>query len=233
MNLQTTFHALFFDLDGTLVDSRQDIIYSINLTLKQLGLLPLEGKEILSFVGKGIPILIEKCINASISRGKFHYSNLVNFDKAVQVYRKNYSDHLLDSTDMYPHVRDVLDSLPPIPKVVITNKEHLFTERILNDLGLLHYFSRIIAPDNFPYKKPDPRVIRETARLLRVKCDITLALVGDSTGDIKTALNAGVTPIGVTYGFQSSQKLKEAGAQILISEFKELLKFKYSIPEKR
>ena len=172
---------MVFDFDGTLVISGEDIATSVNLMFRDLGLETLEQEKIIGFVGDGVTKLIERAL------GEEHRDL---FDRALSTFKAHYAEHLLDTTGLYPGVREVLQHFRNKRKVVLTNKNYAFTMTIARALGLEAHFDDIIAGDSTPYFKPDPRLILPLMERFRAGADRT-AVIGDSTQDILLARNAG------------------------------------------
>src|SRR4051794_16037353 len=121
------YRCLFIDLDGTLVDSRADLANSINLMLAELGLEPLHNDRVVSFVGEGVPRLVQRALEASFERD----INRSEVETGLKLFSEYYRRHLLDETVVYPGVIETLESLKSLPKAVITNKSVEFTNVIL------------------------------------------------------------------------------------------------------
>ena len=144
------FRALLFDLDGTLIDSRADLVTSINLMLDALGYGTLPAMQVITFVGEGIRLLVERSLRASLQREPEEAQVL----QALDVYAGKYREHLLDQTRLYPEVMTTLQALAHLPKAVVTNKPHEFTLTILDALGLQPHFIAVIGGDSLPERKP-------------------------------------------------------------------------------
>ncbi len=172
---------MVFDFDGTLVDSGEDIASSVNWTLRELGLQTLERDKVIGFVGDGVPKLIERALGDA-------RQDL--FDRALSTFKSFYGEHLLDSTRLYPGVRETLEHFRDKRKVILTNKDYVFTLRIARALELEEHFDDIIAGDSTPYFKPDPRLIRPIMERYGVEGERTV-VIGDSPQDILLARNAG------------------------------------------
>jgi phosphoglycolate phosphatase len=188
-------NLLIFDLDGTLIDSSQDLANSVNATRAHLGLAPIENEVVYSYVGNGAPVLIRKAL------GPAYADEAV--ESALQYFLSYYRDHMLDYTTLYPGVREVLDQFHAvgIKMAVLTNKPVRFSQAIVDGLGLTAHFERVYGGNSFEQKKPHPIGI-ET---LMAECGAAraeTAMVGDSSVDVQTARNACVAAYGVTWGFQ-------------------------------
>src|SRR5262245_1641557 len=135
-----SYQCLLFDLDGTLVDSRADLINSVNLMLAELGREALPDTRVLKFVGEGARSLVERALRAGRNGAAPDY----DIDHALEVFRRHYREHLLDRTRVYPEVKDTLARLGYIPKAVVTNKPYEFTIPLLEGVGLSPYFEAVI-----------------------------------------------------------------------------------------
>jgi phosphoglycolate phosphatase len=189
---------VIFDLDGTLIDSQQDLVNSVNATRGFMGLPPLEGARIASYVGNGAPVLIRRAMGDQASQA--------DVDKALEYFLSYYRDHMLDHTRLYPGVQEALDSLHEagVKLAVLTNKPVRFSQAILDGLGLRGHFQRVYGGNSFEEKKPHPVGIQRIMEELGASPERTV-MVGDSAVDVLTARNAGVMCCGVSFGFQPEQ----------------------------
>jgi phosphoglycolate phosphatase len=211
------FHGLLFDLDGTLIDSRADLVTSVNLMLDELSSVPLAAAQVITFVGEGMRLLIERALRASLSREP--EEDLVSH--ALQVYRGKYREHLLDQTRAYPEVEETLAALSHLPKAVVTNKPLEFTMTILEALDLRRHFAAVIGGDSLPERKPAAAPLREAARLCEVAPAACL-MIGDTKIDMLAGHAAGMKTCGYVGGFRGKTELVAANADYLIERFGEL-----------
>lgn len=211
------YHCLLFDLDGTLVDSRADLVKSVNLTLREMGLDELPASRVMSFVGEGIHLLLERALADALHRTP----SPSEAEHGLVTYRRHYADHLLDETIPYPHVESVLEYFNELPKAVVTNKPYGFTVELLDGLNLTPWFRAIIGGDSLAERKPSPAPLLEAARLCGAKSYECL-MIGDSKVDMEAGRAAGMTTCGFVGGFRGRNELVEAGADILIESFSEL-----------
>lgn len=186
---------VIFDLDGTLIDSKLDLAHAVNATRCHMGMAPLDHERVYSYVGNGAPILIRKALGPEASEEQV--------EEALEFFLEYYRDHMLDYTLPYPGVREALEQLHQagISMAVLTNKPVRFSREIVKGLGMAHYFRQVYGGNSFDRKKPDPMGVQALMLECGAAPERTL-IVGDSAVDIKTARNAGVMSIGVTYGFQ-------------------------------
>ncbi|MCI0336311.1 MAG: phosphoglycolate phosphatase [Acidobacteria bacterium] len=211
------YQCLLFDLDGTLVDSRADLITSINLMLAELGHQTLPDSRVIKFVGEGARLLVERALGAAREVAPQNSE----IDYALKVFRRHYRDHLLDQTRIYPEVEETLGHLAQIPKAVVTNKPYEFTTVLLDGIGLLQYFNVIFGGDSLSERKPAPLMLLEAARRCSAEPSKSL-MVGDSRVDIAAGKAAGMKTCGYIPGFCGRAELVEAGADFLIERFSEL-----------
>lgn len=211
------YRCLLFDLDGTLVDSRADLINSINLMLAELGREQLPDSRVITFVGEGARLLIERALRATQTVAP----QPAEIDQALLVFQNHYREHLLDQTRLYPEVRETLDDLRRLPKAVVTNKPYEFTVALLAGIGLIDDFAAILGGDSLTERKPSPQMLFEAARRCAVEVSGCL-MIGDSRVDIAAGKAAGMKTCGFIPGFRGRDELFEAGADYLLERFGEL-----------
>ena len=201
---------LVFDLDGTLIDSAQDLCNSVNAALVHVGRATLADPLIAGFVGNGAPMLVRR----SLAAADHIPVDLVDQDLHNQAYAfflDYYRAHKLDFTYAYEGVLDSLDALhalhnadaarsPTRIMAVLTNKPVRPARGICEGLGLAGYFLHIYGGDSFPLKKPDPLGLRTLMDEVGASPEETV-MIGDSQVDVQTARNARVWSIGCTFGF--------------------------------
>lgn len=212
------YKFLLLDLDGTLIDSRQDIADATNATLALWGVAPMSTPVICSFVGSGVKELL-KAATESVDCN-------VNDDQikeGIAFFKSNYEKNCLVHTVWYPGVVSTLKKIVNhIPLALITNKPLGLTHSILKGLEGKHFFSQILTEgEGFP-KKPDPQGALHLIARAHVKADEVL-LVGDSKIDWETAQNAGIDLALVTYGLTPEKEIRALPARYTLNEFEELL----------
>jgi len=190
---------VIFDLDGTLIDSRLDLVHSVNAALRHIGRPELPDDVIASYVGDGAPILIQRALG-----GEAADEALVR--KGLEFFLSYYRAHKLDHTTVYGGIPETLAAIQqstngtPRQMAVLSNKPVVPSRAIVEALGLGRFFSQIYGGNSFATKKPDP----EGARKLLAEYGVPpeqAAMIGDSHVDVSTGRNAGMLTVGVTYGF--------------------------------
>ena len=188
-------NLLIFDLDGTLVDSKLDLINSVNATRLHMGLVALPNKLVASYVGRGAPALIRSAMGDDAPQ--------LEVDRALEYFLGYYREHMLDETRLYPGVEAALARFHAagLKMAILTNKPVRFSELMIERLNLSAHFLRIYGGNSFEQKKPHPVGIETLLQETGVGKAESL-MIGDSGVDIRTARNAEVASCGVLYGFQ-------------------------------
>ena len=205
---------VIFDLDGTLVDSKQDLCNSVNATRVYMNLPPLPDDVVASYVGNGAPVLIRRAMGPQ--------ARPEQLEEALAYFLGYYREHMLDFTRDYPGVREGLEALHAagVPMAVLTNKPVRFSKDILAGLGLDRYFFQVYGGNSFEEKKPHPVGVDKL--LAESGADRAHAwMVGDSAVDVLTARNAGIRSVGVTYGIKP-ESLDETAPDLLLDSLADL-----------
>ncbi|MGH7830070.1 MAG: HAD family hydrolase, partial [Candidatus Binatia bacterium] len=197
-----------FDLDGTLIDSKRDIVDSVNAALASEGLPILPPGEIEDLVGRGARNLIQRAIGDPSDE-------ILN--RVFVKFWNEYLQHCLDHTALYPGVAEFLEAAAHLPMAVVTNKPEMFTRKILKGLGLESRFRWVIGGDTLPLQKPDPRIFDPIVDSLPPP--VRGLMVGDSAIDIECGKAAGLWTCGVCGGFRPREELAAAGPDFLIGDF--------------
>jgi phosphoglycolate phosphatase len=182
---------LVFDLDGTLVDSKEDLATAVNVALASFDLPPLPHPVIYSYVGDGASALIRRALPAE-------REGLLQdvLDRFLSYYRR----HLLDTTRPYPGVVEELRRWSGIYRMaLLTNKPIVMTEAILSGLSLSRHFFEVRGGDSFETKKPDPQGLLHILGVAGV-APRDAVMVGDARNDVLAGRGAGTVTCGVTYG---------------------------------
>jgi phosphoglycolate phosphatase len=188
----STVRAFLFDLDGTLIDSKLDLVNSVNFMLREMQRDVLPLATVASYIGHGAPRLVANALGPDAAEA--------DRQRGLEIFLAHYNEHNLDATRAYPGVVEGLEALQDSPMAVLTNKPKQMSVEILEALSLLKYFRAVYGGDSFEKKKPDPAGAQSILKDLGAQPQ-EAAMVGDSDVDIKTARNAGMLAIGVNYGF--------------------------------
>jgi phosphoglycolate phosphatase len=205
--------AFVFDLDGTLVDSKMDLVQSVNAMLRKTGRAEQAAELVASYVGHGAPQLIASVLGPAADEEQRR--------DALKIFLAHYHEHKLDLTRAYPGVREGLEALAGFPMAVLTNKPARLSVEILEGLKLAQFFRAVYGGDSFERKKPDPSGALAILKELGA-APAESAMVGDSDVDMLTAWNAGMVAVGVNYGFGQHDREKQA-ADVYVDSLTELL----------
>jgi len=217
MFLRYPCRLFLFDLDGTLVDSREDIARAINAVLMRMGNRPLTMDEVLRFVGDGMESLMRRSLREVT--GTEPPRDQVAAGQRLMI--EEYGNHLVESTRLYPRVVETLDLLHWARIGLVSNKPESLSRRILAAFGLAERFCVILGGDSLPQRKPDPAPILEALSRCHASTSETV-MVGDSPADILAGRAAGVFTCGISGGFRSREEIQAAGCDVLIDHFDEI-----------
>jgi 2-phosphoglycolate phosphatase len=206
--------AVAFDLDGTLIDSREDLASAVNRVRGELDLAPLPVARVVEMVGKGARNLVRRALSEENPRPPLEEIDREGFERAFERFLDLYFERCLERTRPYPGIEVLLDALREsaepdgagLPLAVVTNKPERHTGKVLRGLGLDRRLRFFLGGDSLPVKKPDPAPLTEAARRLGVAPE-RLLYVGDSEIDAETARRAGSPLVLVQWGFGSPEEL--------------------------
>jgi phosphoglycolate phosphatase len=225
--------SLVFDLDGTLIDSRLDLIHSVNATMRHIGRPELPSDMIASYVGDGAPALIRRALGQpdaiDSDAAGLDASAEASFRSALDYFLGYYRIHKLDHTTVYHGMTETLTRLSNPSNgtervmAILTNKPVNPSRAIVSALGLADFFVRVYGGNSFTTKKPDPLGVRTILEETRVPAAEAL-MIGDSSIDVLTGRNAGLYTCGVTYGF-APHTLEQVPPDVTVDEPVELAKF--------
>jgi len=209
---------LIFDLDGTLVDSRLDLVNSVNAMLRHFARPELPAVVIATYVGDGAPMLVRRALGDP--------KNQHSVKEALVYFLAYYRLHKLDHTHLYEGVKEALAAIRTPQNglrrqmAVLSNKPVNPSRAIIEALGLREFFASVYGGNSFATKKPDPRGAKAILEETCSRPEETL-MIGDSSNDILTGRNAGVWTCGVTYGF-APHTLCEAPPDVVVDSPPEL-----------
>jgi phosphoglycolate phosphatase len=191
-----------FDLDGTLVDSAQDLATGVNEALSRVapGRPPLSLDVVKAFVGDGAAVLIQRTLG--------HIGLDLPKERVLPVFLECYARHLLDTTRLYPGTLETLDRLADRTLAVLSNKPGELGRALLDGLGVGSLFARIWGPDDAGGRKPDPSGLHRLLANLGFTAAES-AMVGDSGADVRAGRAAGLRTIGATWGLNPASLLAE------------------------
>ena len=213
-----TMSALIFDLDGTLLDTLDDIAFSANKTLQTYGWREHDVDAYKHFVGNGLHVLMQRIVPPETSDEEIL--------KGVETFSAIYERTWNLSTQPYPDIVEMLKLFKHrgMKMAILSNKPDSFTQKCVSHHFSTIGFDCISGKKDLRPAKPDPTVTLEILEAFGVEPEQAL-FVGDSSVDIQTGLNAGMNTVGVDWGFRTREELVGAGAHIVVSTPKELIEY--------
>jgi phosphoglycolate phosphatase len=211
-----SIEGIIFDLDGTLVNSIEDIADSMNVVLEASNYPTHANETYETFIGSGIRNLVSKAIPASVKSGE-------EIDKAFAAMLEHYKDNCTTKTSVYNGVLPLLKTLNSqgVKMAILSNKADALTKKVVAE-KLPTIFEPVVGMTTEALKKPNPEIVLTMCK--NVGLDIKKTMyVGDSTIDIQTAKNAGLISVAVTWGFQSEETLLAENPDYVIETPEELL----------
>lgn len=209
--------AIAFDLDGTLIDSRGDIVAALNHALQRTGRAPLPGPVIVRFVGDGARALCARAAQLP--------ENADEVQALVDHFSAYYTEHPVDLSRWIPGAQEALDifaeRMPDIALGICSNKPRAITEAVLGALGIRTRFRAIVAGGDLPEKKPAPGPLLHLGKLLRSAPE-AMVMVGDGPQDVECARRAGMRCVAVESPFCSHERLLAARPDVLLRTLGEL-----------
>jgi phosphoglycolate phosphatase len=207
------FESVTFDLDGTLLDTVADLAEGCRLMLDEIGAPPRTQAEVHSFVGKGMAVLVERCLTHDKA------PTAEQLHEAIESFRKHYSTVNGKFTQIYPGVLEGLKTWKAsgLKMGVVTNKPGMFTEALLDRMGMTDFFDVIVSGDTTAHRKPHPEPILHACRLFGVRPDRNLH-IGDSENDVVSARTAGSPVFGVPYGYNEGRPVDTLECDALVSD---------------
>ena len=214
------YKAVFFDLDGTLIDSAKDLSFAINCMSDDLDIKKPDLMHVKNWIGNGTLKLVERALRHS--SGKKPSEKELN--QAFHLFSKYYSECVGEHSTVFEGAQNLLVKLlsKKIQIACITNKPLEFTEFLLQQHMISQFFSVICAGDNVKYKKPHAWPLLNASKLLGVEISSCL-MIGDSRIDFEAANEAGCDFIAVSYGYNQGEDIRSSAANRVIDSFTELL----------
>jgi phosphoglycolate phosphatase len=216
----TQIKAVMIDLDGTLLDTIPDLAAAANATLTEIGRAALPLDTIATFVGKGIPNLVKRCLTGSLEAAAGPDPD--ELARVLPIFMRQYADVNGRETSVYPGVLEGLDALRNggLALACVTNKAAAFTEPLLEAMGLRGYFRIVVSGDTLPEKKPHPAQLLHICNALGVAPAEAL-LIGDSLNDVEAARRAGCPVFCVDYGYNEGGDVHDLDCDAIVSRLDE------------
>lgn len=219
--------AIFFDLDGTLVDSVPDLARAVDQMLAELGHSAAGEDKVRHWVGNGAPALVKRALADDANGDADGCVAEADYQAAYPLFSKYYEQSVVHATGLYDGVREFLLAAQAKPTALITNKPRKFTLMILQALELLPFFDVVVCGDDYAHKKPHPEpLLQALASLNEQYSDLVIAntvMIGDSVSDIKAAQAAGCQSIAVTYGYNHGQCASTLDSDHTVDSLRELM----------
>ena len=210
--------AILFDLDGTLIDSGDDLAASINYMLKKIGRSEFKSETIKTWVGNGASILVKRALSGGMEIKDIDENE---YKKAYEIFMEHYRNNLCVNTKLYPGAKEILEYFKYKKKAIITNKPYEFVSPILKEFGIEKYFELILGGDSLSEKKPSPLPLLVACESLGVSKE-NVIMVGDSKNDILAAKAAGIKSAAITHGYSQGVDIKSLGADFVINDLYQL-----------
>ncbi len=216
------FSYLFFDLDGTLINSVKDITYALNKMRAHFNLTAITDTTTASIIGKGFPTTTQKVLALDLPEDKVKRYAKEALDLTLKYYELTMGEH----TYIYPGVIETLDIFKSqnIPMAVVTNKEQAHAIKILSYLNLMPYFDCIAGGDTTAFYKPHPAPLAYACNKLHATIEQSL-MIGDSLNDYLCAKVLGMSCILISHGYANGVNLHKLGALNVIEQFVELKQY--------
>lgn len=211
------YQAIIFDLDGTLLNTLEDLMDSVNFALRQFQMPERSLEQIRCSVGNGVRRLMELSVPEGLQNPEF--------EEVFRTFQTHYTEHCNDKTQLYPGIALLLQRLKArgVKMAIVSNKYHEAVQE-LKEMYFKEYLSVAIGEKEGVRKKPAPDTVIEALRELEITKEQAV-YVGDSDVDLKTAANSGMDCLSVTWGFRTKEELLAAGATVMINDPEEILRF--------
>ena len=214
----TMYKACIFDLDGTLTNTLDSLVYSTNETLKEMKLPQITEDECRLFVGNGARVLMEKALSSS------GVENLAKIEEAMQIYGRIFDANCTYHVVPYEGITKMLESMKNqgLKLAVLSNKPHKQAVHVVETIFGRETFQWIQGQIDTVPRKPNPTAVLQIAKKLGVSPAETM-YIGDSEVDVATGKNAQMHTVGVTWGFRGRAVLENAGAESIVDSPKEII----------
>lgn len=215
---ETMYKACIFDLDGTLTDTLDSLVYSVNETMKELGLPGITTEQCRQFVGNGAKVLIEKTLRACGDEKLEHY------EQAMSAYLRIFDENCTYHVIPYGGVTGLLEDLKAggMRLAVLSNKPDRQAVHVVREIFGEGVFDRVYGQREGVPRKPDPAAVLQIASEFGAAPEETL-YIGDSEVDLATGRAAGMKTVLVSWGFRDREDLRSAGADLIVDSADEIL----------
>lgn len=199
-------NLIAIDLDGTLEDSRRDMISAVHRVRASFSLAIRSDDQVAPWVNQGMEQLYKNTFDDLLANGICSEQ----YDRVQEAYERDYLKHVASETRLYPGISGALSGLSEIGRlVVVTNKPEKISKRLIEELKIDQFISGLVGGDTTEKNKPDPALLKEAARQIGFSTDSGHSfMIGDSSGDIKMGRRFGATTIWCSWGYA-----KEPGAE--------------------
>lgn len=213
-----------FDLDGTLVDSVPDIAGAVDGMRLELGMPPAGVEAVRHWVGNGAESLVLRALADSYDAAAVAAVDEATFAQAFPVFKRHYHACNGQNARLYTGVKGCLEGLLElgVPMAVVTNKPKLFTDPLLQTLGIEHFFQQVIGGDCFPEKKPSPMALNHLTAHFSAEPAHSL-MVGDSRHDVGAGRAAGYKVLCVSYGYNHGEPIEDSSPDAVVDSLAELI----------
>jgi phosphoglycolate phosphatase len=212
-----------FDFDGTLCNTLPDIAASMNRVLRRRNYPEIPENKVREFIGSGIIKLVERALRYAVSREIEEDIDPMLLETLGMEMSEYYSRHLTDRSYLYPGVETVLMAFRDIPQIIVSNKPEAMVRNMLKHYGIRDYFDLIVGGDTLAVSKPDVAVWEYVAREMKLSGDINGWMIGDSLPDVQFGKIGRLRTIVVSYGYNDVSVLRNAGADTVIHDLRELI----------
>jgi len=214
--------AALVDLDGTLLDTAPDLAAAANATLAELGIGTLPSGQIREFIGKGITVLVHRCLKAALGADP----DAPLYEAAQACFAGHYERLNGSSAAAYPGVEEGLAAMRAqgMRLACVTNKASRYTDPLLASSGLAPYFDEVVTSDRAKRRKPDPEPFLLACRELGVSAS-EAAVIGDSANDAQAGRAAGCRVLLVPYGYREGQDVRSIDCDGIVASLLDAAKF--------
>ena len=220
---QYPYDLILFDLDGTLIETAPEIADAVNDTLAQFYRLPVTQQQVNDWIGHGTRELLIQALAFTDRTTADTVRRSEGFKPIEQAFSQHYQARCGTRSHLYPAVRETLHALrgAGVKLAVVTNKESRYTQTVLDAHQMTPLFDRVVSGDTLPVKKPNPAAIDDCLQRLGVARERAL-FVGDSSIDVATARNAGITVWALPYGYNMGEPIESCHPDRVIPDFSAL-----------